>query len=326
VIARFAMAILIAAVMASPLLAQSIPVPQKRPENGDVPIPQEVPTIAPKKMQDEKAQEEKAQGEEKEQAPAADNAAPAKQEPEAQAPAADAPSSTNKMRWAACPAILTGAVTGEVGPALAQGDCGTESPVTVTAIGTVKFGGEATMTCGMATALAALMPDAVKAASDILGSPLASLEVGTGYQCRNRNGDGSGKLSQHAFANAVDIAAFKLVDGRSISVVESWPHLPPPPDAAKGDAAKADADASPGESSIDTAKEEPAGEEAGKPAIVPPLQRATTPQARFLATVHKTACTLFSTVLGPDANAAHRDHFHFDLGCHGRDCKYLICE
>ncbi len=72
-----------------------------------------------------------------------------------------------------------------------------------------------------------------------------------------------------------------------------------------------------------------AGKEAGEEktsAITPPIQRATTPQARFLVTVHKAACSLFSTVLGPDANAAHHDHFHLDLGCHGKDCKYLICE
>jgi hypothetical protein len=192
---------------------------------------------------------------------------------------------------------------------LSEGDCGAESPLTITAIGPVKLGGQATMTCGMATALAALMPEAIKAATDILGSPLAALETGTGYECRNRNGDGSGKLSQHAFANALDIAAFKLADGRSISVAEGWPHLPP-----------VEAEAS------ESAGGEKTGEAAEKPPAVSPQQRATTPQARFLATVHKSACTLFSTVLGPDANAAHRDHFHLDLGCHGRDCKYLICE
>ncbi len=33
----------------------------------------------------------------------------------------------------------------------------------------------------------------------------------------------------------------------------------------------------------------------------------------FLHDVHKSACQLFGTTLGPEANAAHRNHFHVDL-------------
>lgn len=38
-----------------------------------------------------------------------------------------------------------------------------------------------------------------------------------------------------------------------------------------------------------------------------------TPEARFLADVHDGACGLFSTVLGPDYNALHANHFHFEM-------------
>ncbi|MCH9806554.1 MAG: extensin family protein [Alphaproteobacteria bacterium] len=38
-----------------------------------------------------------------------------------------------------------------------------------------------------------------------------------------------------------------------------------------------------------------------------------TPSARFLRAAHRTACGLFGTVLGPEANNAHRNHFHVDL-------------
>ena len=31
-----------------------------------------------------------------------------------------------------------------------------------------------------------------------------------------------------------------------------------------------------------------------------------------LRQMHRGACGIFGTVLGPEANAAHRDHFHFD--------------
>lgn len=37
-------------------------------------------------------------------------------------------------------------------------------------------------------------------------------------------------------------------------------------------------------------------------------------QREFLRVVHRSACRRFSTVLGPEYNAAHRDHFHFDMG------------
>jgi hypothetical protein len=36
-------------------------------------------------------------------------------------------------------------------------------------------------------------------------------------------------------------------------------------------------------------------------------------EAAFLRRLHKGACTAFGTVLGPEANEAHRNHFHFDL-------------
>jgi hypothetical protein len=40
----------------------------------------------------------------------------------------------------------------------------------------------------------------------------------------------------------------------------------------------------------------------------------------FLRAVHQAACHRFSIVLGPDANAYHRDHLHFDMGS-GHYCR-----
>jgi hypothetical protein len=42
--------------------------------------------------------------------------------------------------------------------------------------------------------------------------------------------------------------------------------------------------------------------------------RGDSAESRFLETVRKGACGLFGAVLGPDYNALHRDHFHFDMG------------
>ena len=38
-----------------------------------------------------------------------------------------------------------------------------------------------------------------------------------------------------------------------------------------------------------------------------------TAEGRFLRQLAKSACETFGTVLGPEANEAHRDHFHLDL-------------
>ena len=34
----------------------------------------------------------------------------------------------------------------------------------------------------------------------------------------------------------------------------------------------------------------------------------------FLRLVHASACKRFGTILGPEYNAAHRDHFHLEAG------------
>ncbi|WP_372439069.1 extensin-like domain-containing protein, partial [Pandoraea sputorum] len=37
-------------------------------------------------------------------------------------------------------------------------------------------------------------------------------------------------------------------------------------------------------------------------------------KGQFLRSVQQAACEHFNTVLGPDYNAAHRNHFHLDMG------------
>jgi hypothetical protein len=61
------------------------------------------------------------------------------------------------------------------------------------------------------------------------------------------------------------------------------------------------------------------GVETGWPAV-------TTPTGKLLRQAHGAACGRFTTVLGPEANDEHADHFHLDLGCHGQSCMAQICE
>ena len=46
----------------------------------------------------------------------------------------------------------------------------------------------------------------------------------------------------------------------------------------------------------------------------------------FLRAVHQGACGVFTTVLGPNYDANHRDHFHLDLARHGHTGEGRICK
>lgn len=59
-----------------------------------------------------------------------------------------------------------------------------------------------------------------RAARVILGSPLVRIETFGSYNCRNVAG--SVRRSAHATANAIDVSAFVLADGRRITVKEDW--------------------------------------------------------------------------------------------------------
>ena len=83
----------------------------------------------------------------------------------------------------------------------------------VTNLGPVK--------CELAGKFAAWTEYAVKrAARKYLGSDLKRIETMGSYSCRNIAG--SGKLSEHAHANAIDVSAFVLTDGRRITVENNW--------------------------------------------------------------------------------------------------------
>ncbi|BBP69136.1 extensin [Pseudomonas sp. Seg1] len=102
------------------------------------------------------------------------------------------------------------------------------------------------------------------AAQSVYGEKVVRLDHLGSFACRNIYNRESGALSRHASADALDIAGFRLADGRTISVLKDWP--------------KQNQD------------------------------------AQFLRRVRDGACEAFSVVLSPDYNAAHRNHFHVDVG------------
>jgi hypothetical protein len=122
-----------------------------------------------------------------------------------------------------------------------------------------------TMTCRLALGAALWDRQVLQpAARAELGSGVARIEHYGTYACRRQYGAASGRPSEHARANAFDVAGVRLEDGRRITVASDYRD-----EAAEG---------------------------------------------RFLRRVREGACGTVKVVLGPDYNAAHRDHFHFDQG------------
>lgn len=100
-------------------------------------------------------------------------------------------------------------------------DCGIANPIEVTEIlPGVALRPEAVMRCETARALASWVSGTVVPAAERTGvlSPLAAINHGSTYLCRNRGGVAAGKVSEHAFGNAVDVMGFRFEDGSSLAI------------------------------------------------------------------------------------------------------------
>jgi hypothetical protein len=238
--------------------------------------PPPIPRPRPETLEDEAAEQPAGAVDVDAETPA--EPAPAEPEPEVAAPPPETP---GRVYQGACPALLRGDVVGDMLEPIAEGICGERSPLSITAVNVngrqIAFSGAVITNCAMAGALADWVGAVDAYANAALDSPIATLETGTSMMCRGRNGNDEADLSEHGFANALDVTGFTLADGRTIRVEADW--LP-----------------------------------------------ASSPQAKLLRQAHGAACGRFTTVLGPEANDAHEDHFHLDLGCHGKTCTAQICE
>jgi hypothetical protein len=149
-----------------------------------------------------------------------------------------------------------------------DGGCSAVGAVQLTDIGTPTTNLGA-MTCPVARQYARWVREAVQpAAKQAFGTQVVRIETFGTYACRSVNSRPGARISEHGYANAVDVAAFVLRDGRRVTVEHGW----------NGD------------------------DEQGR---------------RFLRAVHRGGCQRFSVGLGPDADALHYNHLHFDMGRSG---------
>ncbi len=218
-------------------------------------------------------------------------------------------------------------VVAEPLPPAREGICGAPAPRELRSLGEskVKFHPPATLTCPMVAALNTWVSDKLQpAAKKSFGSPIVRILAGS-YSCRNRYGLARAPISEHAFMNAIDVSAFVLENGKVIKVAKSWEthhsdvQGKATPDAPPGNAHKAMTVAAAKLGAHDLV---PPNDDKKK---TPPSDKDATKEAEsaFLHEAHDDACQIFGTVLGPDANEAHHNHFHLDMKAR----KYRgICE
>ncbi|WP_244507546.1 extensin family protein [Methylobacterium phyllostachyos] len=104
-------------------------------------------------------------------------------------------------------------------PPIAEGQCTAPLPLKVTKLADgVGLPQGATLTCRTAEALARWVTEVQTEAERVLKHGLTGLELGGTYVCRGQNHDVDAKLSEHAFANAVDVMGFSFSGHATIPV------------------------------------------------------------------------------------------------------------
>ena len=157
--------------------------------------------------------------------------------------------------------------------------CGAENPFEMTAAdnGRVALNPAASLRCPMIPQIDRWVKQVVEpAARYYFRQELVELTVLASYSCRPMNSVDGAQISEHAYANAIDVGGFRLSNGEKISVLNGW--------------------------------------------------NGSEREQAFLRNFHDGACQYFTTVLGPNYNSLHSNHFHLDLAHHGRDGLNRICK
>jgi hypothetical protein len=133
--------------------------------------------------------------------------------------------------------------------------CGINEAVRVTEVDGISLSPAATLNCGTAKALDKWVKTSVQPTFG--AGQVVRFQVAASYSCRGRNNVKGARVSEHGRGNAIDIAAFILADGTSLTVAQDY--------------------------------------------------------NKTLRKVHKGACGIFGTTLGPGSDGYHENHIHLDI-------------
>ncbi|MEE3661393.1 extensin family protein [Brenneria sp. g21c3] len=127
---------------------------------------------------------------------------------------------------AACLAILQQAqAQGRIAfslPGPVDGQCPLPSPVRIRQFGAVTLSSSFLASCPLALSSVMFVTQSLIPQARRLGAPLTRIDHLGSYACRNVYHRPEGRLSEHATADAWDISAFRLADGRRISILNQW--------------------------------------------------------------------------------------------------------
>ena len=189
-------------------------------------------------------------------------------------------------------------LTVEIAKPIRTGQCGTPAPIVLRRVGVVEIVPPAVVNCRIAAKLSEWVDQKLQPiAREVLDAPVVRIANASAYTCRQRVGSSNARLSEHSFANALDVSAFVMIDGRTIDVLTHW--------GATG--RDRHTQATMGEGAIGGGHAQPLSDVGQEEELI------FTRENVFLRRTHEAACGSFSTVLGPEANEAHRNHLHLDL-------------
>jgi hypothetical protein len=127
-----------------------------------------------------------------------------------------------RLYQTACPAEISGQVKAKLLPPIHEGQCGLQSPLSIEAVSAngrmIPTNTPVVTDCGMASALPGWLGAVDGYVEAREKTRIKTLNVGTGYDCRNVDHAATGNLSFHSFADAIDVIGFTLEDGRTVSI------------------------------------------------------------------------------------------------------------
>ncbi|MBB4291119.1 hypothetical protein GGE16_003178 [Rhizobium leguminosarum] len=216
-----------------PPAPDDVPAPQPKPDvkEPEAPAPEQPPAPPTEPAKPERSKPEPAEsmqgpplppgGLKSPQPPAEDDKPPAEQTLEEQHLTIEPESDADH---AECTAALQAlGVVFKDTPRIDDGNgCGIDKPIIVSEpLPGIKLKPEATIRCPTALALARWIKESViPAAAAALPEQgrITSVNQATAYMCRLRNNGETGKISEHARGNAIDIASFHFEKGEDVAV------------------------------------------------------------------------------------------------------------